>query len=89
MPRFYQEVEAEVDVEIDDFLSSCSSRDINELIEALIEDGYLKADCQTNSTGKKTYLEEEWDQISNKINEIRLRISPEDEELIRNIVKKY
>ena len=87
MPRFYQV--AEVDVEIDDFLSSCSSRDINELIEALIEDGYLNADCQTNSTGKKTYLEEEWDQISNKINEIRLRISPEDEELIRNIVKKY
>lgn len=89
MPTFYQEVEAEVDVEIDDFLSSCSSKEIKELIDALIEDGHLKHNCQTDSTGKKTYLEEEWDQITDKINQIRLRISQEDEELLRSIVKKY
>lgn len=87
MPTFYEEVE--LDIEIDDFLSSCSSRDINELIEALIEDGYLNPDCQRNSTGKKTLIEEEWDQITDKINKIRLIIKQEDEEMIRSIVKKY
>jgi hypothetical protein len=35
-------VDVEVDIDVDDFLSECSSREIKELISALIEDGHLE-----------------------------------------------
>ena len=31
----------DVDIDVDDFLSYCSRRDIDDLIDALIEDEYL------------------------------------------------
>lgn len=89
MPTFYQEVDAEVDVDIDDFLSACSSREIKNLINALIEDGYLNPTAIKVEDNKKTYMESEWDELTNKFSEIRLRISQEDEETLRGILKKY
>ena len=35
MPTFNQD--AEIDVEVDDFVSSCSKREIKELIEILVD----------------------------------------------------
>ena len=43
MPNFTAyNVDVDVDVDVDDFLSECSSREIKELINALIEDGHLE-----------------------------------------------
>ena len=89
MPTFYQEVDAEVDVDIDDFLSACSSREIKNLINTLIEEGYLNSTAIKNGEDEQSYLESEWTELTNKFSEIRLRISQEDEENLRGILKKY
>ena len=42
MPSFTAyNVDVDLDIDVDDFLSECSSREIKELINALIEDGHL------------------------------------------------
>lgn len=87
MPTFYQE--AEVDVDIYDFLTSCSSQEIRELVEALVEDGYLKPSAVKEYNEKKSFVETEWDKLTEKLSEIRLRISQEDEDNIRKIIEKY
>jgi len=89
MPRFYQEVDAEVDVDIDDFLSACSSREIKQLINALIEDNHLKPSASKVPNESKTYLDTEWDELTDKFSEIRLRLTQEDEESLRSILKRY
>lgn len=89
MPTFYQEVDAEVDVDIDDFLSACSSREIKNLINTLIEDGYLNPTAIKDGGDEQSYLESEWTELINKFSEIRLRISQEDEETLRGVLKKY
>lgn len=89
MPTFYQEVEAEVDVDIDDFLSACSSREIKQLINALIEDDHLKPSASKVPIEPKSYLDTEWDELTDKFSEIRLRLTQEDEESLRSILKRY
>lgn len=84
MPEF----ESYVDVDVDEFLSACSKKEIENLIEYLIEDGYLSSRGIISKTGK-SLLEEEWDEIIDNLKDKRLLISVEDEELIRQLSKKY
>ena len=85
MPEF----ESYVDVDVDEFLSACSPREIEKLIEYLIEDGYIDSKARPNKNEPKSLLEEEWDEITDNLREKRLNISNEDEETIRKISKKY
>jgi hypothetical protein len=39
---------AYLEIEVSDFLSSCRAEDIDELIDALIEDGYLNKNSKQN-----------------------------------------
>ena len=83
MPRFtdWIETEAEMDVSVDEFISECSARDIEKLIEALREDGYLAPkDLLTNS-----FLDEELSQALSKIAHFRNILTVEEEELIKKI----
>lgn len=41
MAEFYKRLK--VEMEVDEFLTQCSVREIENLIEALIEDGWIKA----------------------------------------------
>ncbi len=45
MPSFYVD---DVDIDVDDFLSACSDYERKELIEALVEDGYIKRESLLN-----------------------------------------
>lgn len=88
MPEF----ETYVDVDVDEFLSMCSTREKDELIDALEEDGWVK---RISPKGSKTneqlpsILEIEWQEMCNKLSEIRQRISLHDEESIKEILHKY
>jgi hypothetical protein len=43
MPNFTAyNVDVDLDIDVDDFLSECSKREIKEIIDALIEDGHLE-----------------------------------------------
>lgn len=88
MPEF----DSYVDVDVDEFWSACSTKEKEELIDVLEEDGWVK---RTSPKGTKTeeslpsILEIEWQEICNKLSDIRLRISTEDEETIKEILMKY
>jgi hypothetical protein len=87
MPRFYTDVEAEVDVDIDEFLSSCDSSDIEEIIEYLIEDGCIKNSAVVK--GNTSIMEEDFIKQCHELSDAYMQISNEDIEIIEQIYKKY
>jgi len=86
MPDF----STEIDIEPWEYISECNRREINKLIEILIEDGHL---TQFNGevTPKKegvSVMDSEWDESLMKIRNSRHLLSNEDEHLINEISKK-
>lgn len=86
MPDFSTEIE----IEPWEFVSECSKREIQELIESLIEEGYISRSAAVSSEKdkNKNIMDDEWDVITDKLNQNRLRLSNDDEEMIRKIVSK-
>jgi len=88
MPEF----ETYVEVEVDELWSACSTREKEELIDMLVEGGWVK---RTSPKGTKpkdrlpSILEIEWQDMCNKLSDIRQRISTDDEYTIKNILKRY
>ena len=90
MPRFYQEVEAEVDIDVEDFVYECSDKEIEKLIKYLIEEGKLPKTLDTYTKSQNlTYTEIMWYETIEKIRNNRLSISQEEIELIENITKRF
>lgn len=88
MPTFYEE--AEFDIEPYEYVSSCSKREIKELIEELVDSGHLSRSAIQLKTGDTpSILDMEWDDICYKIQNNRLNLSNEEEELIRKISKRF
>jgi len=84
MPDFSTEIE----VDPWEYVSACSKREIQELIESLIEEGHLSRSSANPVDKNKNLLDEEWDTITDKLNQSRLRLNHDDEETIRKIVSK-
>lgn len=88
MPEF----ETYVDVEVDEFWSTCSNREKEELIDILVTDGWV---LRTSPKGVMpeerlpSIPEIEWQELTNKLSQIRLMISAEDEQTIRTILSKF
>jgi hypothetical protein len=86
MPEF----ESYVDVDVDEFVSSCSKREIQELIECLVEEGYLhKNVIGINPTENLGTYESDFNENLDKLKEKYFLLSNEDEQVIQNIFKKY
>jgi hypothetical protein len=88
MPEF----ETYVDVDVDDFLSECSPREKEELIDALVEDGWVVRVAPKGVIPEErlpSIPEIEWQEMCNKLSNIRHMISLEDEETIKQIIKKF
>lgn len=85
MPTFYAE---DIDIDPDEFVSSCSSREIEELIDVLVEDGHIPK-ISDIAPIDKNLLDEEWDGVIGKIAGLgRLRLTNEEEETIRKIANR-
>lgn len=89
MPYF--DYDGDIDVSVDDFLSACDSRDIKELIEALVEDEYLpESVLKTQSSNNPVCISEsEFDDALNKLKGKWNVLSREEEEIIINISKRF
>ena len=64
----------------------------NELIDMLEEDGWVKRTSPKGTDPSEqlpSIMEIEWQELCNKLSDLRLRISSHDEETIKNILKKY
>ena len=86
MPDF----STEIDIEPWEYISECSRREIDELIETLIENGHL-----ARFNGKEVPTKEgasvmdiEWDELLTKIRFSKHLLSNEDENVIINIANK-
>jgi predicted house-cleaning noncanonical NTP pyrophosphatase (MazG superfamily) len=79
-----------VDIDIDDFLSSCGSYDIKEIIEYLVEEGHIsetaiiKKSKYQATPGEKLHME-----YCQKIADKYFQMSNEDTALIEELAKKY
>jgi hypothetical protein len=68
----------EIEVDVDDFLSACSSSEIKELVQALKDDGHLD----------EGELDNDFDIALRKLAGNSWRLSKEDEETILRIANK-
>lgn len=86
MPYF--EYDGSVDVDVDDFLSSCDSSDIEEIIDALVEDGHIKPSQiihEPDMSAPEQLFEEALDKLHGKWN----RLTKEEEQIIMLLANKF
>lgn len=86
MPDF----STEIDIEPWEYIAECSRREIDDLIETLIEDGHL-ALFNGKAIPKKegsNVMDIEWDEMLTKIRNSKHLLSNEDESIIINIANK-
>jgi hypothetical protein len=80
-----------IDIEVDDFLDSCSEYEINEVIDWLDENGYIdkKKVVATDGNNAMGVLDYEWDTVITTLSEKRLSLTSNEEEIIKNIAKRF
>jgi hypothetical protein len=84
-----------IDIEIDDFLWSCSKYDIKELITALVEDGHLPKVVLNNQGEVKEELitkgrgETEFSEKLDKLKEKYYSLNQEEEKFFDSLFLKY
>ena len=77
----------DIDIDVDDFISSCSSREKENLVKDLAEEGYKYEDGQTINSPNVDDIE--WTEILDKLKKIRFMMDSEDEAIIKRISEKY
>lgn len=90
MPDFYVD---DLDISPSDFVDACSNREINQLIEILIEDGYISKESLLNSeesllNSEGTYDDTSYTEALVKLSDSRLRLTNEEEEIIKKIANR-
>jgi len=85
----YIESYVDVDIDVDDFLEQCSEKELKNVIEWLKDEGRLSNIESPIPDNKLTFMDKDWIEKCQKLVNIRLQMSKEDEELILNILKKY
>jgi hypothetical protein len=83
MADFYVD---DLDISPSDFVDACSKREIAELIEILIEDGYVDNQSILKTNG--TYDDESYTKVLVKLSESRRRLTNEEEEIIKKIADR-
>ena len=78
----------EIDIEPHEYVYECSKRELQELIDELVEKG-LVVQISTPHEKKPNLLEIEWFNTISKLATLRQRVTPEEEEMIKNLVNKY
>jgi hypothetical protein len=81
----YIYTEVEVDINVEDFLDSCSRREQEKLIKKLKE-GDL---WEHTMSGKQNLIELEWSDILTKLSNYRLHLTIEEEEIIKKIANRF
>lgn len=95
MPEFT----AEIDIDPSEFVSDCSTKEINELIETLHDNGHLTEYFKLNKIPDPNssiviveptanLMDIEWSEIIIKLSKNRLMLSSEEEELIKKLANR-
>jgi hypothetical protein len=76
-----------VDIDPSEYVDNCSPSEITELVNILVDEGYLEGQPVT-SPHHHNILDEEWVMIISKLMKSRLLLSSEDENTIIEIAKR-
>lgn len=86
MPNF----NVEIDVEIDEFVDALRPREVEELIEYLRDEGYLKASSVKVLTNNGENLHDNmWFETCRKLLNNRLQLTNEEQEIIDRISRRF
>jgi hypothetical protein len=80
--------ETYVDIGPGEFIENCSSREIKELVDILLEEGHLDGEPVTSPI-HHNLLDEEWAKTIGKLMRSRLFLSNEEEMIIKNIANRF
>ena len=86
MPYFTPD---DVDVDVDDFMYQCNNREIKEVIEYLIEEGHIEPKQVVRSNASLSLIEYEFNEIIEKIQENRIRLTAEEDVLLKKIADRF
>ena len=81
--EFYNEIE------VDEFWFECTKSEKQELIDLLVEEGFVIRKTKQPDDPNRNLLDEEWDNLCDKLQSIRQRLSADDEQKIKDIISKY
>ena len=88
MATIYTTVDVDVDIEIDEFVDSCSERELQMLVRYLQKEGYLdKSNIRDES--KMTSSEIEFRDKMSLLSDKFYQMTIEDAELIEDLYEKY
>lgn len=82
MPRFY--TDAEISVDVSEFVYACDGSELNEIIEILKEDGLITSKNPPTSLNEEFFSEE-----IKVISENYINLTKEEENIISNIAKRF
>lgn len=86
MPSFYPECE-DLDIDPDEYLDSCSVSEKKELVELLIEDGYISKEYKIDDD--KSVCPDDFDEALKKLYGKSYMLTTEEEQLILKIAKRF
>lgn len=79
-----------IDVEIDEFLDSCSKREIQQIINVLIKDGWInKSDTEPEDSKFRGSDEKIYEEALKKLHGKWNVLTKEEEEIILKISKRF
>ena len=84
------EISTYVDIDIDDFVSALSRREIQELLDELDYQGYINKEIATiDSSNKMGLMEKMFVEKMGKLTTCYYRLTPEEEKTLETLFKKY
>ena len=83
---YFETTPEEIEVAVDEFLSACDSDDIKDLIQALIDDGYLPKYITSSSVS--SLASSEFDEAVSKLFGNYCRLTNEDTDTIMKVANK-
>ena len=87
MPTFYSE---DIDIDPSDFVDACDRQEIQELIDVLIEDGYIKQTARPVSEAREDNLmDSTYKNAIEKLLDKRIYLTLEEEQFILTLANKY
>ena len=88
MPDF----STEIDIYVDEFWNECSRSEKNELIDLLVEEGHvirIPNSSLDDEKQKPSLIEIEWNDMIDKLSNLRQKIYVEEDQTIKALVEKY
>lgn len=91
MPDFRHEVDVDIEIDVDEFLGECSSDEIEEVIEFLVDNNYIKRDSITDRPNNTmdNVMDESYKEALDKLYTRRIYLTLEEEQFIHNLANKF